>query len=1236
MKTKRNLTFALGMVASVLIASSVSAVTYTEVGDAGQSLGTAQSTGPGNLALTQIFGSLLSATDVDIFAINITDFTAFSASTVNALTGNLDTSLFLFTSAGLPVYANDDAPGGGSVGSTLPAGNAFGPQSTGLYYLAISLSGSDAVNFANQLLFMSLSSTSVRGPNPSANGALSSWDSSLANGSGTTFPAGYQIDLTGASTAVVPEPSALALLLAGSLGLLFVGCKRRRRLALLPAIALGVASALAANASADSVPQNLGNGLGQLVESNVMIKSGHTKARDLFNGYATEQAARYAAAAITDGGSRVMVRINFAMPGRFEKALAQVKSKIPSLTITASDPAYRGVGVSDAYVSVDDVPALAKLPAVRSVILEIKPIVQRAASGKPGLDATVDEVLTKIGTAFDQGVTQHRVDQINQYYNSSATQDYEGTGMTIGCLSDSFGNRTTGNTATIDVNTNFDLPGSPSNPVNTMPVVVLQDYTGSGTDEGRGMVQITHKMAPKARLGFATAYFGTVGFGNNIRALAGLTGFTYPNQSGFAADVICDDVSYVDEPWFQDGEIGRAVNDVSAHGVSYFSSSGNNPGITGYQSDFRYVPNGTGTTAGSNSALVGTNINLANVPPSLYQGGFHNFNPNPGQQDVAQTVNVPANNGNPFVFEWDDPFDQPSNLVFDTPAIYTNSGTYTTAPVTFNDLPTLTAGQEYVIKEVRTSGTFDGQIGVYDANGMQVAFQDNSTDETMQFFPPATGHYTLIITQDAGTGNFDVNVYTGHDAPAGITSDFNVLVFDMNGNYLPNSSMAQNNVASNEAVEFGFPQRAAGQTQIQFVLSRSFIPTAPNPASHLRYLFFGNGAGGLGPAEYFDYLASVTGGHNTAATANGVAAYSVFRPSLPESFTSPGPVTAYFDDNGNRLAMPQLRLQPTVAAADAGNTSFFTNDSGSDPDTNANFSGTSAAAPHAAAIAALVLQSHGGSGSVTPAQMTTLLERSGFQHDLDPYAVLGSARTSNGAKVNIAIHSDSDSNAGTGGNDVNSFEVSYIGPSNLTSLTFNPGGTAATAGNVSGGNNGVINVAPAPTPATVTYFENSFPGMVFTPATRAFALGTLTGLTASDVTAPSSTTPFTGFSNLAGAPSNGTSQFYTMTLNFPTSNFTGGKVLRFTVGRAVQHSASTAGAAPYPGTTATNYIADLFGGGVILPNGTVMPDGMTFSGTTGDGGTFSGVFRNRIGNGYSSLDGFGFINAQTAVNAPLP
>lgn len=1019
--------------------------------------------------------------------------------------------------------------------------------------------------------------------------------------------------------------------------------RRPRRLSLAATGSLAIVALFisAAISSAESIPKNLGNGLGKLVESNLTVKN--TKARETRQGgfvtanghvYSDAQAASYGALTISDGNDRILVRVNPSGKADLKGLQANLAATLSSFEITAVDDKYQGVGVFNAFISLDDVPALANSPGVRSVIMEIRPRVRgiRSETGiaKPKPEAAVGDVLNKLGTAFDQGVTQHRVDQINKFYNPNATSDFEGAGISIACISDSFAQFTTAGRTAADGVANFDLPGSASNPVNTQPVVVLEDYTSSATDEGRAMCEIVYKMAPKARVGFATAFLGTVDFGNNIRALAGLPGYTKdPSvQQGFAADVICDDVSYEDEPFFQDGIIARAVNDVAVAGVSYFSSAGNELPINSYASDYRNVPNGTGLTAPGNTALVNTNINLANVPPNLYAGGFHNFNPN-GTLDVAQTVNIPNNNTTPLAFEWDDPYDQPlpSSLAIDPTPIYTNSGNIatTSSSVTFNDLPVLTAGQEYVFKQVTTSGTLDGQIGLYDPNGNLVAFQDTSTDETLQFYAPATAQYSVKITQLGNTGTFTLNVYTAHDAPAGVSTDFNLLVFDMNGNYLPNNTLATNNIATNEAIEYGVITRVTGQTQVQFVIARANVPSVPNPASHLRYVFNGNGAGGLGPAEYFSYTSPTTGGHNAAAGANGAAAYSVFRPSIPESFTSPGPVTVYFDPSGNRLSQPDVRLQPAIAAADAANESFFSSDSSGDPDTTSrNFSGTSAAAPHAAAIAGLVLEAHGGRHSVTSTQMTKLLQRSTFPHDLDPYFVSGSTRSNTGGKIAITLSSDSDSNTGTGGNYTSAFTVAYIGGGSLASLSFNPEGTAATAGNVTGGNNGVT-YSTTGVGGTVTYFENPFPGMVFSVATPQLAVSP-------DSTVPQGNLTAT-LSHPAPAPS--TTQQYTLSLSFPNGTFTGGNILRFTTGRAIQHSAATTGTPPYTGATSTNYIADLFGGGVSLPSGTVTSDGMSFNGTTTDGGTFSGFLRNRLGSGYSPLDGFGFINAQMAVAQPV-
>ena len=176
--------------------------------------------------------------------------------------------------------------------------------------------------------------------------------------------------------------------------------------------------------------------------------------------------------------------------------------------------------------------------------------------------------------------------------------------------------------------------------------------------------------------------------------------------------------------------------------------------------------------------------------------------------------------------------------------------------------------------------------------------------------------------------------------------------------------------------------------------------------------------------------------------ANSVAAYAMFRPNLPEDFTSPGPVTVYFDTNNNRLNPPQLRLKPDIAAADGANNTFFPlgpgNDYPFDPDTFSNFYGTSAASPHSAAIAALILQATVASVSLTPQQVKTIMQLTAFPHDLDPYFVNGTANV-HGGTVNIAVTSDNDANNGTGANDPNSWTVTYTGPGYVKELHLQSG-----------------------------------------------------------------------------------------------------------------------------------------------------------------------------------------------------
>jgi Ca2+-binding RTX toxin-like protein len=137
----------------------------------------------------------------------------------------------------------------------------------------------------------------------------------------------------------------------------------------------------------------------------------------------------------------------------------------------------------------------------------------------------------------------------------------------------------------------------------------------------------------------------------------------------------------------------------------------------------------------------------------------------------------------------------------------------------------------------------------------------------------------------------------------------------------------------------------------------------------IKYIPFGLGSNPAAIYHEFATNSPTIFGHATATNASAVAAVPFYNQTNPEGFTSVGPTTILFEPDGTRKTTPEVRQTPKIAAIDGTDTTFF----GRDVDGNGspNFFGTSAAAPQAAAVAALVKQAN---PNFTPKQIYDRLE----------------------------------------------------------------------------------------------------------------------------------------------------------------------------------------------------------------------------------------------------------------------
>lgn len=237
-------------------------------------------------------------------------------------------------------------------------------------------------------------------------------------------------------------------------------------------------------------------------------------------------------------------------------------------------------------------------------LIPIDAIPQLEASELVGLLGAVSlpQAITSVGSVENQADFLLGTERVR----ANLPTGFDGTGIKIGALSDSYNNL---NGEANDI-ASGDLPND---------VDVLEDLDEGGTDEGRAMLQLIHDLAPEADLSFATAFGGEIGFANNIRALA-----------ADGADIIVDDVIYFAEPFFQDGIVAQAVDEVVEDGAAYFSSAGNR----------------------GNAAYESTQVDFVQDSSGF---GFYDFDPSNGV-DIFQRITIPEGRQAIFILQWDDPF----------------------------------------------------------------------------------------------------------------------------------------------------------------------------------------------------------------------------------------------------------------------------------------------------------------------------------------------------------------------------------------------------------------------------------------------------------------------------------------------------------------------------------------------------------------------------------------------------
>jgi hypothetical protein len=257
------------------------------------------------------------------------------------------------------------------------------------------------------------------------------------------------------------------------------------------------------------------------------------------------------------------------------------------------------------------VAALAALPAVSLLKLPGKPIHR----GQPGT------VNNPAGTVIKSDIL-------------TFTTNVTGAGQKIGIISDSINlTSATGTGVSAGSTSPFTLTGTRPQQSGDLPASIqVIDYGtgGGGEDEGEAMMEEAYKLAPGASYAFSTCGDTELEFAANITKLA---------QAH--CTVICDDIGFPEEPFFQDGPVAQAAEAFIAGGGIYLAAFGND-------FDQGVLQTYTDVSATADPHTAGTTPTNGN--------DFHNWGITGSATPGFLPLQVPADGELKIVLEWNQPF----------------------------------------------------------------------------------------------------------------------------------------------------------------------------------------------------------------------------------------------------------------------------------------------------------------------------------------------------------------------------------------------------------------------------------------------------------------------------------------------------------------------------------------------------------------------------------------------------